>query len=49
LLALFAYRRWASNEQAMRLNQTLQYTRFLKIVSIVMILLTLVIALVIAL
>jgi putative membrane protein len=49
LLALFAYRRWANNERAMRLNKTLEYTGFLKVVSIIMILLTITIALVIAL
>lgn len=39
-LALFAYRRWASNEQAMRNNQQLKYTGFLKLISLVMLVLT---------
>lgn len=40
LLALFAYRRWSSNEQAMRHNEALHYTGFLKAISVVMLLLT---------
>jgi putative membrane protein len=40
VLAVFAYIRWANNERAMRHNKTLPYTRFLKVISFVMILLT---------
>ncbi|WP_435235050.1 YidH family protein [Psychromonas sp. PT13] len=40
LLALFAYRRWASNERAMRNNSELSYTKFLKIISGIVIFLT---------
>lgn len=43
LLALFAYIRWAKNERAMRHNLELPYTSFLKIISIVMISLTIII------
>lgn len=43
LLALFAYIRWAKNERAMRNNLELPYTSFLKIISIVMISLTIII------
>ncbi|RKF13729.1 DUF202 domain-containing protein [Alginatibacterium sediminis] len=49
LVAFYAYRRWASNEQAMRLNQEIQYTGFLKITSIVMVILAFAAALVILL
>ncbi|WCE30470.1 YidH family protein [Vibrio sp. SCSIO 43137] len=40
ILALFAYRRWATNEQAMRHNNELPYTDFLKIISAIVIVLT---------
>lgn len=40
VLALFAYRRWAANERAMRLKQNLPYTSFLKIISVAVIVLT---------
>lgn len=46
-IAVFAYVRWANNEKAMRHNQSLPYTRFLKVISLVMILLTGAIAVVI--
>ncbi|WEM41195.1 DUF202 domain-containing protein [Photobacterium sp. DA100] len=49
LLAVFAYRRWAQNEKAMRANQQLKYTGFLKIISLVMLFLTSVVILVILL
>jgi len=45
LLALFAYQRWSVNEQAMRQNDELPYSHFLKITSIVILALTLSIAL----
>lgn len=48
-IAVFAYVRWANNEKAMRHNKTLPYTRFLKVISLVMILLTGAIAVVILL
>jgi putative membrane protein len=41
-LAFFAYRRWAANERAMRMNEELKYTGFLKIISVVMVFMTLV-------
>jgi len=37
-LALFAYKRWASNEKAMRFNLNLPYTNFIKVVSGIMLL-----------
>jgi putative membrane protein len=43
LLALFAYKRWASNEKAMRHNNELLYTNFLKVISGIVIALTVVI------
>lgn len=47
LLAIFAYRRWAQNENAMRTKTALHYTGFLKVISIIMLFLTSVIILVI--
>jgi len=41
LLALVAYKRWAANEHAMRNNHNLPESSFLKIISIVVIILTL--------
>jgi len=41
LLAIFAYKRWSSNEKAMRNRGELPYTSFLKIISIVMVFFTL--------
>lgn len=49
LLAVVAYRRWAANETSMRNKQALKYTSFIKIISIVVLFLTLTIALVIIL
>ncbi len=43
LLALFAYRRWAQNERAIRNNSQLTYTSFLKVISTVLVAITLVI------
>ncbi|KIF46279.1 membrane protein [Vibrio owensii 47666-1] len=47
LLAIFAYLRWSQNERAMRTNAQLVYTSFLKVISILLMLLTLAICLVI--
>lgn len=41
IMAIFAYRRWAANEKAMRNNEALRYTGFLKLISAFMLLLTL--------
>lgn len=49
LLAVFAYRRWSQNEKAMRTNAQLKYTGFLKIISIIMLFLTIVIIMIITL
>lgn len=49
LLAVFAYRRWADNEKAMRNKAQLRYTSFLKVISGTMLLLTLTIILAITL
>lgn len=49
VLSLFAYKRWASNEKAMRLNLNLPYTRFIKMISAFFLLLTIIIVSVIAL
>lgn len=49
LLAVFAYKRWASNEKAMRNKLELPYTGFLKIISAVMLFLTVAIVLTITL
>ncbi|MGF1739152.1 YidH family protein [Photobacterium satsumensis] len=49
LLAVFAYRRWALNEKAMRTKAELHYTGFLKLISIIMLFLTAVVILVITL
>jgi putative membrane protein len=49
LVAFYAYRRWAANEKAMRLNQSIKYTGFLKITSIVMVVFSIAAALVILL
>ncbi|MFA0088668.1 hypothetical protein BCU70_01890 [Vibrio sp. 10N.286.49.C2] len=46
-LALFAYRRWADNEKAMRNSSDLRYTHFLKVISGTMLLLAFIIVLVI--
>ncbi len=35
-LAFYAYRRWSHNEQAMRQNSDLAYTRTLTVISIIM-------------
>ncbi len=43
LLAVFAYRRWAQNERAIRNNSQLTYTSFLKVISTVLVAITLVI------
>lgn len=43
LLAIFAYRRWAQNERAIRNNSQLTYTSFLKVISTVLVAITLVI------
>ncbi len=43
LLAVFAYRRWAQNERAIRNNSQLIYTSFLKVISVVLVAITLVI------
>ncbi len=43
LLSVFAYRRWAQNERAIRNNRQLTYTRFLKVISTVLVAITLVI------
>ncbi|WP_372882372.1 YidH family protein [Psychromonas sp.] len=40
IFALFAYRRWAANERAMRNKHDLPYTNFLKVSSAVVIVLT---------
>ncbi|PSU34206.1 YidH family protein [Photobacterium lutimaris] len=48
-LAVFAYRRWSQNEKAMRTNAQLKYTGFLKIISLVMLFLTIIVILVILL
>lgn len=48
-LAVFAYRRWARNEDAMRKGSEIKYTKFLKTVSVVMVFLTLTITIVIVL
>jgi putative membrane protein len=48
-LALFAYHRWASNESAMRKGEPISYTQFLKVISAIMLLLTLATTLVIIL
>ncbi len=39
-LAIFAYRRWALNERAMRNNKQLRYTKFLKVISGLLFILT---------
>lgn len=39
MLSLFAYRRWAANEKSMRNNKALNYTDFLKLISIGMLIL----------
>jgi putative membrane protein len=49
ILALFAYHRWALNEKAMRNNEPLSYTGFLKLISAVMLFLTFLVILVISL
>ncbi|MGB5446045.1 MAG: DUF202 domain-containing protein, partial [Psychromonas sp.] len=49
LLALFAYRRWAENERAMRQKRDLPYTSFLKVIGAVIIMLTTTVALAITL
>ncbi|MFC1235202.1 YidH family protein [Vibrio sp. F74] len=49
LLAVFAYKRWSSNEKAMRNKSALPYTGFLKLISAVMLFLTVTIVLTIAL
>ncbi|MGX9415962.1 YidH family protein [Vibrio sp. RC27] len=49
LLAVFAYRRWSANEKAIRNNSQLGYTSFLKLISGVMLVLTLFVICVIAL
>ncbi|WP_413283492.1 YidH family protein [Vibrio sp. MA40-2] len=41
LLAIFAYKRWSLNEKAMRNKQQLPYTSFLKVISAVLLFLTL--------
>jgi putative membrane protein len=43
LLAVFAYRRWAQNERAIRNNSQLTYTSFLKVISMVLVAITAVI------
>lgn len=48
LLAVFAYKRWSANERAMRNHQQLAYTGFLKLISAVLLFLTISIILVIA-
>ena len=48
-LAVFAYHRWANNEHAMRNNQPLNYTGFLKLISAMIIFLTITLSLVIVL
>ncbi len=37
LLAIFAYRRWAENERAIRNNRQLTYTSFLKVISAILV------------
>ncbi|MGR5092456.1 YidH family protein [Vibrio maritimus] len=49
LLAVFAYRRWADNEKAMRNKAQLRYTSFLKVISGTMLLLTVTVILAITL
>ncbi|MDV7103724.1 DUF202 domain-containing protein [Vibrio sp. TH_r3] len=41
LLAILAYKRWSLNEKAMRNKQPLPYTSFLKVISAVLLFLTL--------
>ncbi|MGF1772542.1 DUF202 domain-containing protein [Vibrio wakamikoensis] len=48
-VGIYAYRRWSRNEQAMRLNQELQYTSNMKIISTTILVLTFIIALAITL
>lgn len=45
LLAIFAYRRWADNEQAIRNKKALKFTGFLKLISVILLVLTALIAL----
>jgi len=49
LLAIFAYRRWASNEASMRKKEELTYTSFIKIISILISLFSLIVIVVILL
>lgn len=49
VVAIYAYRRWSRNEQAMRLNQELQYTSNMKIISGAILVLTFIITLAITL
>ncbi|MGL6259637.1 YidH family protein [Vibrio sp. WXL103] len=48
-LASFAYLRWASNEDAMRREAPIKYTGFLKVVSVVVLILSLAVILAVAL
>ncbi|TCS38751.1 YidH family protein [Reinekea marinisedimentorum] len=49
LLAVFAYKRWAANEESMRKKEDLKYTSFLKVISIMVLAFTFILALVILL
>jgi putative membrane protein len=45
LVAIYAYRRWSLNEQAMRHNKELRYTSNMKLMSAILLILTVTIAL----
>ncbi|CAM4384650.1 MULTISPECIES: YidH family protein [Vibrio] len=45
LVAIYAYRRWSLNEQAMRHNKELRYTSNMKLMSAILLILTITIAL----
>ncbi|MDR9830110.1 DUF202 domain-containing protein [Vibrio sp. FNV 38] len=47
LVAIYAYRRWSLNEQAMRHNRELRYTSYMKLISAGILILTISITLVI--
>lgn len=49
LLSVFAYRRWAANEESMRKNEDLKYTSFIKIVSFLVFCFSLLVTLVVLL
>ncbi len=49
LVAIYAYRRWSLNEQAMRHNKELHYTSYMKVISGLLVILTIAITLAITL